>query len=667
MSDAASENDDKVVDLKKSKRLRASEAAAALSGARSLDRTRIWDSYVTGPFQWEGKLYPPGDYPLGPDGLLPAWCPVKPLGRDGHTYWFLDANGQILDLSADKCGKGRMTSLFACAPGFLVHAFPRIDKDGIHTPDNYKNESAMAKLFRAADAKGPWSSEGRVRGRGCWMAANGGLILHLGDHIRAGAAVLPPGEYDGHVYVSRPALPAPAASEGAEPCGAVIHRDLMTWNWRRGETDARLMRGALGAGMIGGWLDWRPNVFLLGDKAVGKSQLQKYANALLGDFFVETHDATAAGLHQFIGFDSVMIGVDEMEAEAGSKKTEAVITLARRASSGGRILRGGANHKGQDFTIQSCFLFSAIAPPSMRGQDLSRLTLLELKPLQKPGLSPARNVTRLSFLGAEYLKRLVDWIARPSPTGDGGSAFEALLLAVRAHLQTMGHTDRSSLQFGTLLACAWASEFDALPETEAIRETPAGVVNDLDLWCDGLEAESMIELEGLLPTWLMCLNHLLLVTAEPLKNTGTPNVAAIVRNLRAHLCSEFHDDDIAPGEESERRLTIAGAKSRLGKIGLGLTAPIDERTKKPLPISWGNAELFIPKTHPEVARLYRDTDWTALGGAEGTWTNVLRQADEDLWETRRAHIGDWRGHGVVIRLAPLFARYFDDQPEEETG
>lgn len=649
-----------VVRLDKAKRDRAKDAAAALTSARTLDKTRIWDNYRIGDFHWNGKMWKPGDFPLGPDGILPEWSPVTPLGRDGHTYWFLDANGQILDLSADKCGKGRMTSLFACAPGFLVHAFPRIDKDGIHTPDNYKNESAMALLFRAADRKGPWSAEGRVRGRGCWQAQNGGLILHLGDEIRAGGATLPPGEYGGHVYISRPALPAPATSKGDEACGAIIHRDLMTWHWRRGETDARLMRGALGAGMIGGWLDWRPNVFLLGDKAVGKSQLQKYSKGLLGDFFVETHDATAAGLHQFIGFDSVMIGVDEMEAEAGSKKTEAVITLARRASSGGRILRGGANHKGQDFTIQSCFLFSAIAPPSMRGQDLSRLTLLELKPLKTPGLSPARNVTRLGFLGAEYLKRLMDWIARPADEGEG-SAFDALLAMFRGQLAAMGHTDRSSLQFGTLLSCAWASEFDALPETEALHEIDGGAVSDLELWTRGLEARTMVELEGQLPTWLMCLNHLLLVTADPLKNTGTPNVVSIIRNLRAHLNME-PDDATAEGE---RRLSIPAAKERLAKIGLGLTAPIDPLTKKPMAISWANAELFIPKTHPEVARLFRDTDWTALGGAEGTWSNVLRQSDEDLWETRRAHIGDWRGFGVIIRLAPLFARYFDDQEKEE--
>lgn len=654
---------EKIVDLKAKKRARAADAAAALSGARAIDKTRLWDSYVTGPFDWNGKLWKPGEYPLGPDGILPEWCPVTPLGRDGHCYWYLDANGQILDLHADKSGKGRMTSLFACAPGFLVHAFPRIDKDGIHTPDNYKNESAMARLFRAADKKGPWSAEGRVRGRGCWQAANGGLILHLGDHVRAGGAVLPPGEYDGHVYVSRPPLPAPALSESDEPCGRVIHRDLMTWNWRRGETDARLMRGALGAGMIGGWLDWRPNVFLIGDKAVGKSQLQKYSKGLLGDFFVETHDATAAGLHQFIGFDSVMIGVDEMEAEAGSKKTEAVITLARRASSGGRILRGGANHKGQDFTIQSCFLFSAIAPPSMRGQDLSRLTLLELAPLTKPGLSPARNVTRLSFLGAEYLKRLIDWIARPANEGDGKSAFDALLLMFRAHLETMGHKDRSSLQFGTLLACAWASEHDALPETEPLHETAAGAQSDLDVWCAGLEAKTMIELEGQLPTWLMCLNHLLLVTAEPLKNGPSPNVAAIVKKLRAHLTAGMSQERAEFDDGEEKRLNIPTAKALLEKIGIGLCSPIDPVTKKPEAISWNNAEIFIPKTHPEVAKLFRDTDWTAIGGAEGTWTNVLRQADADIWVSRRARIGDWRGFGVVIRLAPLFARYFDNEQE----
>ncbi len=646
------DKDNNVIKLTKDAARRA--AKDALKSARRLDPVRFWKTYTHGPVEISGEIVEPGAWRPGPDGYLPPWCPVKPLGRDGETFYYLNVGGGISTLHADKCGKGRMNALFAGAIGFLVHAWPRFDKERNHTPDNYKNEAAVAALFNAAHDKGAFNGSDIVRGRGAWRAANGKLILHLGEEIVAGGAPLPPGEYDGHVYVWRPELPAPATSEGERPCGEIMLDDLRTWNWRRGETDARLMLGWIGAAMLGGWLSWRPNTFVTGDKAVGKSELQKYVKGVLGDFFVETHDATAAGLHQYLGYDSVGVGVDEMEAEVGSAKTQAVITLARRASSGGRILRGGANHKGQDFIIQSCFLFTAIAPPSMRGQDLSRLTILELKKLDRPGTPPARNVTRLGTLGREYLKRLVEWTSADGEEGDedglAATRFENLMMMFRHQLEAQGHGNRTAQQFGTLLACAWASVCGDMPETEDLH----GEGSDLAQWCGELRPDAMVEVEGLIDTWLKCFQHMLFAVGEPIRNTSMPSAVEVVRRLRNHLT------DSGEAEDAEKT-DIKAARAQLAKIGLGLTAPLDPVTKRPTGITWANLMLFIPRSHPELSKLFRETDWAAHAGADGTWLSVLRQMDDDLWENRRGRIQGVQSHGLCVRVAPLFERYFDDK------
>jgi hypothetical protein len=60
--------------------------------------------------------------------------------------------------------------------------------------------------------------------------------------------------------------------------------------------------------------------------------------------------------------------VDELESKAGSSKNQSVIELARVAYTGGDISRGGADHEGTTFKMNSSFMFSAINPPPMGAQ-----------------------------------------------------------------------------------------------------------------------------------------------------------------------------------------------------------------------------------------------------------------------------------------------------------
>ena len=86
-----------------------------------------------------------------------------------------------------------------------------------------------------------------------------------------------------------------------------------------------------------------------------------------------------SGASAHLADPAVAIAVDELESEADVRKQKAVLKLARLASSGAAMLRGGDRHKGVEFNARSAFLFSSINAPPLEPQDLSRMALLRLR------------------------------------------------------------------------------------------------------------------------------------------------------------------------------------------------------------------------------------------------------------------------------------------------
>ncbi len=82
------------------------------------------------------------------------------------------------------------------------------------------------------------------------------------------------------------------------------------------------------------------------------------------------------------------MAIDELEASAVSRKASEIVDLARVASSGGTISRGGADHEGVQFTLRNAFLFSAINPPPMEPADRSRMAILNLGKIDKTARRP---------------------------------------------------------------------------------------------------------------------------------------------------------------------------------------------------------------------------------------------------------------------------------------
>jgi hypothetical protein len=183
------------------------------------------------------------------------------------------------------------------------------------------------------------------------------------------------------------------AAGGGHPCGEL----LRTWNWKRPALDPVLLLGAIGQGYIGGALPWRSNVWITGGRGTGKSALngrpdegQGIIPQLYGEALFRTGNTSAAAIRQSLKNSTVPVMIDEAEAGADNRKITEVVELARVASSGDKMHRGGQDHQAHEFTLQSPFWFSSINIPPLEGSDRAA------SPSSSCGLSAGHDRRRIS-------------------------------------------------------------------------------------------------------------------------------------------------------------------------------------------------------------------------------------------------------------------------------
>jgi len=566
---------------------------------------------------------------------LPPDCPVTPLGVSGNVCWFLDTIGQLQAL-APPYARGNLLALFMGREKFLYWAWPKkVQKtDSI---ESWRPEKVAEAIVGACAAKGPWNAVEKVRGRGAWRSEHGGLILHTGRHVymplpgdgQARAPHLrlapePPGHIEGWVYPTRPEIPAPWPTpiEGSENLATMLVQLLRSWRWARPEIDPLLLIGWLGAAMIGGALDWRPAVFITGDKATGKSTLQEFIKQLLGDALIQSVDTSAAGIYQRLGHDSLPVAVDEMESESDTRRTKAVLKLARAAASGGLMLRGGDRHEGVEFQARSCFLFSSINAPPLEPQDLSRMALLRLQPLPKGQARP--DFGDLETIGRMILRRMLDGWPRLAYT----------LKCCKDELAAGGMDGRGQATFGALLACADLVLHDAWDEARLKIPVEGDLVNLRDL----MKPSLMPEFEDAIENWRLCLHHLLQVPVEAWRGGGRLNVG---RTLELFW----------KGPTETGGLNFGEARQQLELAGLSVVLDGDAEGARQAAKCW----LAVPNQSPLVSALYQGTKW---GGEPGTgvWSSALRQGPcEQLWRARQLRINGPPVRCTLIRIAAIYS------------
>jgi hypothetical protein len=562
--------------------------------------------------------------------LLPAGCPIKPLGKSGQVCHYLDEQGQLISLNPRDHGKTHIQSLFG-RQSALVHSYwPRFGKSdpktGEPTITGWMPEKAAEILQAACAHSGLFDLQGKVRGRGAWRGPEGELIIHHGDKIyrsgnQLGQGWEDPDLIDGFVYPTAPPMPRPDPSHVDDGAGVQLLQLLRCWYWERDKIDPYLALGFIAAAPFGGALDWRPHVWVTGDSSTGKSTLEKrLLEPLFAGLSLRTHDATEASIRQVLGKQTLPVFFDELEAEANSDRASRVIKLARLASSEGVIFRGGSDHVATEFVARSCFYFTSILMPAMLAQDRNRMAILELKPIPQAAREPMLERKAIVELGAQLRRRVIDQWGR----------YEATLQAYRRALAGVGHNGRSADQFGTLLAFADLLLYDG-PEPEP------GVLAD---WAEALKASDLAETADNRSDAEDACEFL---TGYPMQLRGGDEPQPISRFIERGLGRG------APSQAAADPMSdVYRARATLENLGLKLVVITAKGGAAEPKAGEVPTHLAIASSHEALDRLFRDKRW-----ARGVWSQTFGRVPDAVKRIQVRYAGDKGRKSTLVPIAAL--------------
>lgn len=561
--------------------------------------------------------------PEQPDFLdratLPPGCPVTPLGIQGLKVWVLDAANQLIQMPTD-CRKGDMTLIFG-GDAWLTSRFPRYPKPSKENPNpdpiGFDQADAQSALIAACFAKGIFNPQGRVFGRGAHRPRDDDeqLVLHMGRAVMMANALdkkgkrVPlqehrAGEIEGSFFPALPALQPPAQIASTDEEGQELLDLFREWLWVEPGPAPLLLLGLCAEMHICGALKWRSHVWLAGPTAAGKSSLQAVIRAIHAEWCLHVEDASEAAVRQVLGDDTLPVMIDEAEADDNPDKQRAIINLAKKASSGAKIIRGGADHKGQEFTAQSCFLFSSVLHSLSKGEERNRMAILEMRqvPIGKtewkaPDLSYWRQI------GRKMHRRMIEQWPR----------FAATLADYKREIWSHGLEGRWGDTYGTLLACADCLLHTCAPSRESVANEGFGREKE----------------------WV----RLILPMMMRAKSEARSDVDRCIAHLMASLIPGAHGAHPETiGQWIMRAMSLGDpekgginhtARDRLKSYGLRLVLLKDGDKGKlldgePIPNDWGNGYLAVAyPTSRALADLFRGTEWAgatylqSLGKIEG--------------------------------------------------
>lgn len=576
--------------------------------------------------------------------FLPEDCPVVALGKQNDIHFYLDACGQFMAIEARAHNKNMIRALFAPNSEYLRKNWPKKTEKGVIT--DWRPDDVAASLQEACAAEGVWSPSGRLRGRGAWRGEDDDLVLHLGDRLWIKGQVERPGQRGRFVYAVRPERPAPHRERqtcGIDGPGARLLALLSTWNWSRGELDARLMLGWCAAATLCGALDWRPHVWLGGQRGTGKSTLMRLLEWLFvaNEGIITSADPTAAGIRSKLQQDALPVAFDEAESSEDNQRLFGLIKMALVASSGGTIDRGTSDHGNIEFTARFMGIFASIARPPLNGAEASRIAMLTLRKQQPGARPPLLRRDDMQVLGQQLLRRMVDrW-----------RDFLGRLELYQERLALAGFDSRAGDHWGTLLAAA-----DTVLEDHALEDS------ELDGWIARLVAGTQADRAEEKSDGERCIERLTTSIAAQQWRKGEQRTIGFVISLaagRAVLTDDETGEAMRPGYATREE-----AQRLLAAYGLRVVPMLDPASKRPMLVPERDAQgapiagagdmlgwLAVANGHTELGKLFDRTPWAQRPGAGGGWKNALEQLPGAVLDGKRSYGGvDSRGVRVPLDL-----------------
>ncbi|OBQ59589.1 hypothetical protein EFV37_22075 [Mesorhizobium loti] len=568
----------------------------------------------------------PGQWPGAPFDNMPPDCPVKVVGRDSEgLVYCISTTGNLRKI--ERWDMPALSDLFAPKLNTLFWSWPGFGKKKVYDADTdsmveklvvnrVERDKAMMAIINEAARKPDFDPHTQHRGRGGWQDSHGRFVWHSGgwlwmvDGKRLEQAR--PAQHDGFLYTKQAGTIEPWAepvTQEESPARRILE-DLQTWNWQRPYLDPVLVLGWIGTALMGGALKARPIIFATGGAGVGKSRLQEVVRSALAGAVTQSVNTTAAGIYQRAKTDSLPFMIDELESKPGSTRAESVIELARVAYTGGDISRGGQDHEATTFTARNSFFFSAIIPPPMGAQDKTRMAMLNLSQLDRPGKSGRDLVLKPETDGRMILRQIMD----------GWKEFNDVLMPDMATiLGEQGMSARAIDTFGTLLAAARLLVGDKVLEEIGLPVADASHLGELIA-----EATSADRTENL-DHWHKCIDTLFQSQIDAWRDGVKPTIGGVCELLRI--------GPQAGGWDAK------GARERLELVSLGCfdRGKVDANA---------GAVLAVPASGPALHRIFGDTDFH-----KGGWYTALKQAPKGIvLPARKVKINGSTTHCLLIDL-----------------
>ncbi len=591
------------------------------------------DAPSSAPGGGDGSRFTKAAEPIKP---LPDGFPLKPLGKQGSLFHYLDPLGQVRSVVASDHSAMGLRDLLGPHIGAAWEHFPKFSAAS-GNQDGWKADRLAESLMQSCARRGIFDAISRVRGRGAWLDEMGGLVLHAGDGVLYGGEWKPTGELGKFIYSAQEAGPRPADAmpESADWLHEILGI-LDTWSWRS-DADSGAMRygghsfqsilvaGFVAGAIFGGALPWRPMMWVTGSAGSGKSELLRVVGLLCGDA-LEFQNATEASVRGVIGQSTRPVILDEVENKAdGGGRNSRLVELTLVMASGGKAARSSSDHTVTTFELRSSALFGSIVIPAMQGAVVSRFVVLDLDPLPKGAkLDPDIGAfyRKLTELGRQVRAAVIAGWPRLSET----RALWAKTLA------DLGHNQRSQDVYGNLLA-----------------------LFDLLMWREAADSDTREELARMVS-----------LEAIEQKTSGTSDTMAMLQFVGTTLIDAFRGGTkytvwtlIKVAVDWKGAAPVAGEPTMIRELlrERGVYVERDHRTFDDFvrngvepPVNWAQQgwRVTLPNQSEGLRAIFAASRWRTDPGATGGWSQEMQRLAGVLPENSRKLGG--RGWSVPVEV-----------------
>ena len=179
-------------------------------------------------------------------------------------------------------------------------------------------------------------------------------------------------------FLPGPTIKASPSKDGAAKAKALA--DCLLRYRFSSTNEARSFLGWIVTSLVGGALSFRPMLWLLGPKNVGKTYLLDHVlSPIMGNTLRRLADPSEAGIAQFVGSSSLPVYIDEFEPSVDNQtQYDRILALVRVATSGeAQRVRGGPSGELSSCTaIRFSLCVSSTQQKNLNSATASRFTVI---------------------------------------------------------------------------------------------------------------------------------------------------------------------------------------------------------------------------------------------------------------------------------------------------